>query len=203
MEEISLESVDKVIERTGASYLEAKKALEKTNGNVLDAIILIEENAQNTENNETNQTIDEFKDWLKDLIRKGNVSRIKIKKDDEVIVDVPVNAGIAIGVMSIIMPAILAFGVIAAVATKVTIEITKTDGTVEVVNKYVSKATEEVKEKATSFTDAVKNKINEVKGDVATYKKDANDNKENKPKVYTGEESVYSYKVNFDDIDKK
>ena len=47
--EITLEKVDKVIERTGASYKEAKEALEMTDGNVLDAIIYLEENLQNSE----------------------------------------------------------------------------------------------------------------------------------------------------------
>ena len=63
-----------------------------------------------------------LKHGLKDVINKGNVTRIKVKKDDNVIVDVPVNAGIAAAVVSIVVPAIFAFGVIAAVATKVTIE---------------------------------------------------------------------------------
>ena len=45
--EISLEKVDKVRERTGVSYGEAKKALEMCEGNVLDAIIFLEEKSNN------------------------------------------------------------------------------------------------------------------------------------------------------------
>lgn len=37
--EITLEKVDTVIERTGVSYSEAKKALEESDGDVLAAII--------------------------------------------------------------------------------------------------------------------------------------------------------------------
>lgn len=40
--EITLEQVEKVRSCTGASYEEAKAALEKTGGNVLDAVILLE-----------------------------------------------------------------------------------------------------------------------------------------------------------------
>mgnify|MGYP002625391052 FL=1 len=138
MEKISLEHVDQVIERTGVSYSKAKEALEYSNGDVLEAIIYLEnkesDKAESFE--KAGETIDEFKNWLKELIKRGNISRIKIKKDEKVIVDVPVNAGIAVAVIAVIMPALLAFGVIAAVATKITIEITKTDGTIEVVNKY-------------------------------------------------------------------
>lgn len=197
MEKISLESVDKVKERTGVSYSKAKEALEFSGGDVLDAIIFIENQNDNNYTEETEesngQSIEEFKIWLKELIRKGNVARIKIKKDDNVLADVPVNAGIAVSVIAIIMPSVLAFGVIAAVATKITIEITKVDGSVEIVNKYVSKAADEVKEKANEFADAVKNKFNEVKEDVSNKKSSK------EQKVYTGDETVYSYTVNFED----
>ncbi|MBD7909777.1 MULTISPECIES: DUF4342 domain-containing protein [Clostridium] len=199
MEKITLENVDKVKERTGVSYAKAKEALEFSEGDVLDAIIYIEnENKADGSFSEemeddNGQSIEEFKVWLKELIRKGNVARIKIKKDDNVLADVPVNAGIAVSVIAIIMPSILAFGVIAAVATKITIEITKVDGSVEVVNKYVTKAADEVKEKANEFADAIKNKFNEVKEDVSA-KKNSNEEKE-----YYGNETVYSYTVNFED----
>ena len=128
--EITLEKVDQVRERTGVTYKEAKEALEACNGDVLEAIIFIEEqgnvakDAQKCENKKA-ETMEEFKIWLKDLINKGNVSRIKVSKDDKVLVDVPVNAGIAAGVIAVIIPPILAFVVVAAVVTQVTIEITK------------------------------------------------------------------------------
>lgn len=195
---ITLEMVDKVKERSNVSYQEAKEALEYANGDVLDAIIYLENrNKENNNYKETfeednncskTETVEEFKTWLKDIIEKGNVSRIKIKKDEEVIVDVPVNAGIAAVIIGIVMPPILALGVIAAVATKITIEITMTDGKVIVVNKYISKATEEVKEKANNFSQKVKEKMNT--NSTSNTKKS---------KVYNSDDFVYSYKVDFDD----
>lgn len=198
MEKISLESVDEVIERSGASYSEAKEALEYSNGDILDAIIYLESKDadKNKDSEKTSETIDEFKLWLKEMIRKGNVSRIKIKKDDKVIVDIPVNAGIAVAVMAVIMPAILAFGVIAAVATKITIEITKTDGTVEVVNKYLINAKDEVMDKASNFAEAVKEKFNSADINIkrGSKKENGNEKKDN-----TEEGNVYSYTVKFDE----
>lgn len=195
---ITLEMVDKVKERSNVSYQQAKEALEYANGDVLDAIIYLENrNKENNNYKETfeedsncskTETVEEFKTWLKDIIEKGNVSRIKIKKDEEVIVDVPVNAGIAAVIIGIVMPPILALGVIAAVATKITIEITMTDGKVIVVNKYISKATEEVKEKANNFSQKVKEKMNT--NSTSNTKKS---------KVYNSDDFVYSYKVDFDD----
>ena len=196
--EIKLENVDKVIERTGVSYKEAKEALEISEGDIVDAIIYLEENLKNNtkvEKEEKGQTIEEFKSWLKELINKGNVARIKIKKDEQVLVDVPVNAGIAATVIGLIIPPLLAFGVIAAVATKVTIEITKTDGSIEVVNKYVSKATEGVVNKASNMAEEIKNKFSGVNN-----KKDKKDKKD---KVEFDDNAVFTYRVDFDDEEKK
>ncbi|MGM9979242.1 MAG: DUF4342 domain-containing protein [Clostridium sp.] len=196
--EIKLEDVDKVIERTGVSYKEAKEALEMSNGDILDAIIYAEENLKNNklEKEEKGQTIEEFKLWLKELINKGNVARIKIKKDEQVLVDVPVNAGIAATVIGLVMPPLLAFGVIAAVATKVTIEITKTDGSIEVVNKYVSKAADGVVNKASNMAEEIKNKFSGVN----VNKKDKKDKKD---KVEFDDNAVFTYRVDFDDEEGK
>lgn len=192
--EIKLEDVDKVIERTGVSYKEAKEALEISDGDILDAIIYVEEKLKNNklEKEEKGQTIEEFKLWLKELINKGNIARIKIKKDEQVLVDVPVNAGIAATVIGVIIPPLLAFGVIAAVATKVTIEITKTDGSIEVVNKYVSKATDGVVNKASNMAEEIKNKFSGVN----INKKDKKDKKD---KVEFDNNAVFTYRVDFDD----
>ncbi|MGL5087497.1 MAG: DUF4342 domain-containing protein, partial [Clostridium sp.] len=92
------------------------------------------------------------------------------------------------------LPPVLAFGVIAAVATKITIELTMTDGSVEVVNKYISNATSEVKEKASGFANKLKNKINEV--NLYGNKRSKTSNKAN-----SDEETIYSYTVNFDETE--
>ena len=206
MENVTLEKVDMVRERTGISYEKAKQALEVCEGDVLEALIYIEktqgilndnnEPYMNDEQNKTSISIDELKVWFKQIIEKGNVTRIKIKKDDAELIDIPVNAGIAAGVVAIIIPPILAAGVIAAIATQITIGITKEDGSVEIINKQVSKVANDVKNKANDFADKVKNKVNEMKKDTS---KDSSDSKQ---KVYTGSDAVYSYTVNFDEKKK-
>ncbi|ACD24393.1 MULTISPECIES: DUF4342 domain-containing protein [Clostridium] len=205
MTNITLEKVDMIIERTGVSYAIAKQALEECNGDVLEALIYLEEEIKNEENidyniyddkeDKENMTIEELKNFIKDLIHKGNITRIKIKKEDTELIDIPVNAGIAAGVIAVLIPPILVAGVIAAVATKITIEITKKDGSVEVINKYVYKVSNDVKDKAVDIADKMKSKVDEVKNKVRT------NNGEDKSKVYTGNETVYTYKVDFDDQD--
>lgn len=211
--EITLEKVDKVIERTNVSYAEAKEALELNDGDVLNAIIYIESLKKakvESEIKEKSETIEEFKTWLKDLIDKGNVTRIKIRKDEKVIVDVPVNAGIAAGVIAIILPPVLAFLVLAAVVTKITIEITKEDGSVEVVNKYISKATSEikdtaidVKDKALDIKDKIKDKVNEIKKEKFDLSGFVSKNNSKEYKAKTMDESSFTYTVKFDDDSKE
>ena len=200
--EITLEKVDQVRERTGVSYAKSKEALEHTNGSVLDAIILLESEMKNENSfndgmkvNNGAETVEEFKIWLKDLINKGNVSRIKISKDEKVLVDVPVNAGIAAGIIGIIIPPILAFVVVAAVVTQVTIEITKSDGTVEVVNKYITKTVNDVKEKAAGFTEKVKEKFEDMNVNTSSSSTHNND--------IDLDENTFTYTVKFEDVDDK
>ncbi|WP_294373073.1 DUF4342 domain-containing protein [uncultured Clostridium sp.] len=210
MENITLEQVDKVRERCNVSYAEAKEALEYSEGNILDAIIYLEKKQNDAAEEESDfkkeysncdcngfnsMSIEEIKNLIKNLIEKGNVTRIKIKKNDEELLDIPVNAGIAASVIGIIIPPILAATLIAAIATQITIEITREDGSVEVVNQYVTKMANDVKEKASDFADIVKNKVNEVKNDVKSSK----DTDSAESSKFDAGETVYSYTVNFDE----
>ncbi len=88
MENITLEQVDVVRERCNVSYAQAKEALEACNGDVLEAIIYIEQNQKKeNENSETKEneyafnaiSMEELKNLIKGLIEKGNVTRIKLK----------------------------------------------------------------------------------------------------------------------------
>lgn len=205
MSEITLEKVDLVKDRMGVSYAEAKEALEMNDGDVLEAIVYLEKKINDeltdkygdancwNEENESNkyETIEDFKVWLKELINKGNVSRVKIRKDEKVLVDIPVNAGIAAGVIAIVIPQLLAIGIITAIATKLTIEITKDDGTVEVINKMVAKAAKDVSEKTQDVVSNVKAKVSSVKSDLGHHTRNGNTKVES--------ESIYSYTVNFDE----
>lgn len=202
MENVTLEKVDMIRERMDVSFEKAKEALEVCKGDVLESLIYLEkakelldvnQSFEDAEGDKSAISIEELKNWIKQIIEKGNVTRIKIKKDDAELIDIPVNAGIAAGVVAIIIPPILAAGVIAAIATQITIEITKEDGSVEVVNKYVSEVANNVKDKAADFADKIKTKVNDVKNDVNKH------NSDSKQKANTGSDAVYSYTVNFED----
>lgn len=182
MAEITLEKIDIVRERTGVSYTEAKEALEATDGNVVDALIYIEKNSK-TAKEHIYTSKEEFTEWIKETVRKGNVTRIRIKKDEKVLVDIPVNAGVVAGVaIAAALPALFAVIFLTAVVTRVTVEITKEDGSVEVINKIIENAVSNVKDKA----EEVKDK----------FSKDCN-----KDDNFTDGKS-YQYTVKFEDVDK-
>ncbi|MGL5615408.1 MAG: DUF4342 domain-containing protein [Sarcina sp.] len=220
MEHITLEKVDLVIERTAATYKEAKEALEKAEGNVLEAIILIEDNQraemesyerekESCKNSKECETAEDMKKWITDLVKKGNVSRVKIKKDGKVLTDIPVNAGIAAGAIAILLPPVFAVAVVATVATNLEIEITKADGSVEVVNKIIKNAASNLKEKTMNVVTDVSEKVKEKsENKTASIIKDSILKNIKKPSIKREQKefkdheiSNFSYTVNFEEID--
>ncbi|ELC8441908.1 DUF4342 domain-containing protein [Clostridium perfringens] len=208
MSQITLEKVDQVIERTYATYAEAKEALEACDGDVVNALIYIEKKREEESKvqeeeimEEKAESFEDIKKFLKDLIDKGNVSRVRILKDDKILTDIPVNAGIAAGAIAVIFPSILAVSVVAAIATKITIEITKADGSVEVVNKIVKNAANDIKGKAFGLKDKAFSVANDMKEKRENGK--TNENKINKFHKHNKleNETNFTYTVKFDDVD--
>lgn len=194
MEDITLEKIDAIRERTGVSYTEAKEALEESQGNVVDALVYVEtlEREKNEEKHGSfTDTREEFTQWIKEVIRKGNVTRIVIKKDEKVILDVPVNAGVAAGIaIMAALPALFAVIFLTAVVTKVTVEITREDGSVEVVNRIIKNTAENVKDTVSNFKDAAEDAAENVKEKFSS--KEETDDK------------GFQYTVKFEDVcDKK
>ncbi|APC41297.1 DUF4342 domain-containing protein [Clostridium estertheticum] len=200
MEEITLEKIDIIKERTGVSYTDAKEALEECDANVVDALIYIEAKEKKSAKfnmDEMYTTKDEFLSWIKEIARKGNVTRIKIKRDDKVVIDIPVNAGIAVGIVGLCIPYLFGIGIFAAVVTNVTIEITKADGSVEIINTIIKNTVDDVVNKMSDMGEDVKEKYNETKD---SFNKGNKDNKDNKD---TNTDNVYQYTVKFEEKDKE
>ena len=127
--EITLEKIEIVKDRTGSTYAEAKAALEAAEGSVVDAIIAIEGKM-----NEEHDKVDgvSLKDSpifakMKEIVDKGNVSRILITKNEKTIVNFPVTAGV-IGAVLVPWGAIL--GIVAALGAQCSIDFVDADGKV-------------------------------------------------------------------------
>ena len=163
--EITLEKIELVKDRTGVTYAEAKKALEEADGSVVDAIIAIEETVNSGDKKRAfGEKGEALFASLKSLVKKGNVARILVKKDDDSILNVPVNAGI-LGIC--IAPLASVVAIVAAFGFKCSIEVVKTDGTIidvsDAVSDKVSQAAEfgsdkfeELKGKGKDFYDKAK-----------------------------------------------
>nr|WP_092068459.1 DUF4342 domain-containing protein [Dendrosporobacter quercicolus]NSL47104.1 DUF4342 domain-containing protein [Dendrosporobacter quercicolus DSM 1736]SDL76288.1 protein of unknown function [Dendrosporobacter quercicolus] len=124
MEEITLEKIDIIRERIGVSYKEAKEILERNNGNVIEALVDAENTTQsNSWTEEFSVRSNEVMDRVKELIREGNVNRIRIKHDGRTLVEIPVALG-AIG--AVVLPQLAALGVLVAVFKRCTIEVVRT-----------------------------------------------------------------------------
>jgi len=157
--EITLEKIELVKDRTGVSYKEAKEALEKTDGNVVDAIINIEESINMDSRSKVGAQSSQILDKLKELVKKGNVSKIVISRDGEQILNLPVNVGI---VGTVLAPWAAVIGVIAAFGTRCIIEVVTDSGEVINVSEKANVAFEDVKDKSADFVDGVREKGAEV-----------------------------------------
>ena len=85
--DINLEKIELVKDRTGATYAEAKEALEKADGSVVDAIIDLEEKM-----NKEHDAVDggSLKDSpifakMKEIVEMGNVTKILVRKGGKTI----------------------------------------------------------------------------------------------------------------------
>ena len=112
-----------------------------------------------------NNNISAALDKIKELVSKGNVSRIVLRKDDKDIINIPVTVGVVGAVVGVTAAkwAMLA-AVLATVGFGCTVEIIKNDG--EVVNVLSEEDSQKIHDKAADIMDDVKGAIDE------TFKKD-------------------------------
>lgn len=151
---ITLEKIDQIVERTGVSYAQAKEALEKVEGDVVEAIVYIEQNSPNFAKKVSDNVSlkkEEVLDTLKDLITKGNVTKIIVEKEDKKVLEVPVNVALSAGVLSLFLGTLL-LPVIAVIGTGLyignyKIKVLKNDGSEVDVNEETQKRILAIKEK--------------------------------------------------------
>lgn len=119
---VTLESIDAVRARTGVSYEEAREALEASDGSVVDALVYLEQ--------KKHSKVDDLLEQVKAAVREGNVNKIRVKREDKVLLTVPVNVGIVGGLVG--LAAAPWWGILAAAAAAygfdVRFEIVKNDG---------------------------------------------------------------------------
>ncbi|MDR0885014.1 MAG: DUF4342 domain-containing protein [Clostridiales Family XIII bacterium] len=157
--DITLEKVELVKDRTGVSYKEAKEALEQAEGSVVDAIIKIEETINQSAKSKVSDQVQTVVDKIKEAVAKGNVSRIVVKKDDEIILNLPVNVGI---IGTALSPLVAVAGVVAAFGLKCKIELIKDDGEVIDISEKAEAKFDDVSAKGQDLAGTIKDKSSDV-----------------------------------------
>ena len=134
--EVTLEKIELVKDRTGVTYKEAKEALEAADGNVVDAIVSIEDKTD------------------------GETSSQKIsQKGNEIIINLPLNAGV---IGAIVAPWGIILGVAASFGFNCKIEVVKEDGSVVDITDKAGNLYEQAKTKGTEVYEQAVSKGNEV-----------------------------------------
>ncbi|MDU2200908.1 MAG: DUF4342 domain-containing protein [Terrisporobacter othiniensis] len=165
MSKITIEAIDQVMERVpGATYAEVREALIKSDGDVIDAIILLQENSTEKENkNKKNfeevfgKDSDKIKEEITELLRKSNVIRIVIEKNGKIIMNIPITVGV-VGV--VFAPILTLIGLSASVLAKYRIKIENEDeGTIVDLGEFSEEKLNIIKDMVSSATKDVKQAV--------------------------------------------
>ncbi len=114
-----------------------------------------------------NENINGIVEKVKDLVRKGNVSRIVVRRGEQELLNISVNAGLVGGAVAFLAAKwVLLAGVLATVGFGCSVEVIKNDG--EVVNVLNEDDAKKARDMA---ADAVKNVKNTVRGAVNDFEK--------------------------------
>jgi len=95
-----LEKIEIVKQRLNCSYEVAGEALERTGGDVVQALILLEEEKSNGQKQNDKKNVYKVKgqqllNKIKEIIREGNASKIIVKNNtEETLVEIPITAGV-------------------------------------------------------------------------------------------------------------
>ncbi|KXZ39692.1 protein of unknown function [Alkalithermobacter thermoalcaliphilus JW-YL-7 = DSM 7308] len=143
--EITLEKIDQIMDRADVGYAEAKEALVNSNGDVIEALIYLEKkNKKVFKNLNLNEKGNELIERLREALKKGNITRVIIEREGDIILNLPVSVG-AIGL--VMAPVASIIGVSAAMVTNYRIKIVKDDGETIDLNEITEEKLSEVREK--------------------------------------------------------
>ncbi|MEG6614817.1 DUF4342 domain-containing protein [Peptococcaceae bacterium 1198_IL3148] len=89
-----LENIDLLRARVGVGYREAKEALDEVDGDVVQALINLEERGRHLSEKlqgRSKEVMGQFRQFLS----KGHNTKIKVKKDGETVLEIPATVGVA------------------------------------------------------------------------------------------------------------
>lgn len=130
-----LEQVDLLRKRANVGYEEAKAALERCDGDIVEALILLEkDNKMKIENKP--KSCSKFVSGVKNVIRKGNRTKFIIRGKNSDLLNLPLTVAV---IITIVATPVVVIGVPAALLTNHRIKIEKENGEDTEVNKLFDK----------------------------------------------------------------
>lgn len=129
-----LEKIDIIRIRMNVSYKEAKEALDNAGGDLVAALVALEAEKSSWSERLTDRG-EEMLGRLKAYFEKGTAKKIRFKKGDRVLFELPASAGM-LGLAGMLMSGELAVlgavGTVTAMLNKCTLEFVDQDGTTTV-----------------------------------------------------------------------
>jgi len=145
---IQIEQVDLIMQRANVGYSEAKEALERCGGSTVEALVYLEKQNK-VKQRKTKECGQGMADSVANLIRKGNRTRLIIRKGGRDALNVPVNVAIIAGILA--APAAVA-GILLALFTSHRIRIEKEDGSGVQANEILDRVSSAVENAKESFS---------------------------------------------------
>jgi hypothetical protein len=133
---INLELIDELRKRTKVSYEDARDALEKCNGDMVEALIYLEKQKKIEPEN-----CNSFYEKVKSIISKGNNTDFIVNKKDKVILSLSVTVVV---IITIIAPYIVIPGILLALLTGHRIKLQGKNGDDMKVNETLDKVSDTV-----------------------------------------------------------
>lgn len=106
----NLNLIDELRKRANVSYEDAKEALEKCNDDLVEALIYLEKQNKVKEEKPSESIIDK----IINLIKKGNVTKFIVQKNDNIILNLPVTLVV---IITVVAPYIAIPGIVLALIT--------------------------------------------------------------------------------------
>lgn len=118
-----LKKVDEIIKRTNCSYEEARESLLDNDGDLLAAIISVERKKSTEEKLKARS--EDVIDEIKKAIVDANASKLVVKKGDEILINIPVSAGV---IGAVLAPLFSVAGITAAMVGNYEFDVYTKDG---------------------------------------------------------------------------
>jgi hypothetical protein len=148
----TLKQIDELRRRASVSYSDAKEALEKCNGDMLEALVYLEKNNKSQSAKTLNQKSG-FLDKISALLKKGSSTRFIMQKQDRVIFNISMNIAVLIALITLPLIQFIALGLLIALFTGHRFRLQGCNNATDNINQALEKvcdAADEIKERFTS-----------------------------------------------------